>query len=124
MNSKKERNELKDKNLMELTPIRAYEHNKKDDGLIDVLVPRFTDKFFGKFLQPKLKNKYIRANLDEIGSFTWERIDGSNDVYHIALALKEHFGDDFTQHIERTAQFISHLYRNNFIYFKEIRKDR
>jgi len=104
---------------MELTPIRNYEHNIKEDGLIDVLVPRFTDKFFGKLLQPRMKNKFIRANLDKIGSFTWLQIDGINTVYQISQNLKENFGESLPDHNSRTALFISQLFRNGFINFKE-----
>lgn len=124
MFSNKKKEALKDKNLMELIPVRNYEHNKKEDGLIDVLVPRFTDKFFGKYLQPKMKNKHIRANLDAVGSFTWEQIDGNNTVYQISENLKQHFGEEgLPDHVQRLAFFISQLFRNNFIYFKESRKD-
>lgn len=123
MISTKDKKELKDKNLMELIPVRRYEHNKKEDGLVDVLVPRFTDKFFSKYLLPRMKNKYIRANLDAVGSLAWELMDGETDVFHISEALKSNFGDEFQQHHERTAQFISQLFRNNFIIFKDNRKD-
>lgn len=119
MITSKDKDKIKDQNLMELIPIRNFEHNIKEDGLIDVLVPRFRDKFFGKLLQPKMKNKYIRANLDKIGSFVWLQINGTNTVYDISMLSKEHFGEDLKEHNSRTALFVSQLFRNGFINFKE-----
>lgn len=116
-------NKFKDLNLMELTPIRKHEHIEKEGGLIDVLVPRFTDWFFGKLLMPRMKNKYIKANLDEIGSQTWLLIDGTKQVYQISNELLENFGEKVEPVVNRTTLFMTQLYRNGFITFKEIRKD-
>ena len=114
---------FKDLNLMELTPIRNYEHKENENELIDVLVPRFTDWFFGKYLMPRMKNKHIKANLDEIGSKTWLLIDGENKVFQIAELLSEHFGEKVEPSVNRITLFMHQLYRNGFITFKEIRKD-
>jgi hypothetical protein len=114
---------FKDLNLMELTPVRNYEHIENEKGLIDVLVPRFTDWFFGKLLMPRMKKKYIKANLDEIGSVTWLLIDGDNKVYQISDKLSDHFGEKVEPTVNRITLFMHQLYRNGFITFKEIRKD-
>ncbi len=110
-------------NLYEMTPLRNYTHQENDNGLIDVLVPRFTDKFFGKLLMPRLKNKYIKANLDEIGTQTWFLIDGNTQVSEICEKLQSKFGEAIEPAADRLTLFIQQLYRNGFITFKEIRKD-
>ena len=110
-------------NYLELVPVRNYEHKINDDGKIDVLVPRFTDKFFGRFLQPKLKNPYIRANLDETGTKVWSLIDGKKDVRIIIDETKEHFGNDLESPDERVILFLKNLYRNGFIKFYQINKE-
>jgi len=110
-------------NLYEMTPLRNYTHQENDNGLIDVLVPRFTDKFFGKLLMPRLKNKYIKANLDEIGTQTWLLIDGNTQVGEICEKLQSKFGEAIEPAADRLTLFIQQLYRNGFITFKEIRKD-
>jgi hypothetical protein len=115
--------ELKGKNYMELTPVRMHEHRYRDGNLIDVLAPRFSDRFFGKLLQPKLRNKYIRANLDEIGSRTWELIDGERQVHQIIEELRALFGEKIEPATDRLIMFLTQLYRNGFITFREIRKD-
>lgn len=117
------KNKFEGLNYLELTPVRRYEYVEKDTGLIDVLVPRFNDKILGKYLQPRLKNKYIKANLDDIGTLTWQLIDGTSQVYQIADSLSTEFGERVHPSNDRLIAFLNQLYRNDFIYFKEIRKD-
>lgn len=114
--SKKKKSEI---NYLELTPFRKLNHSLKDDGLIDVLVPRFSDKIFGKLLQPRLKNPYIRANLDELGTATWLEIDGNKQVGEIISNLNNKMGDKIQPANQRITLFLSHLHRNGFISFKE-----
>ncbi|MBX3042552.1 MAG: PqqD family protein [Candidatus Kapabacteria bacterium] len=110
-------------NYLDLTPYRKYNHSLKEDGLIDVLVPRFTDKILGKILQPKLKNPYIRANLDELGSAAWLEIDGKRKVGEIINLLDSSLGDKIQPAQQRVTLFLSYLHRNGFINFKEFNKD-
>ena len=119
LNKKKKENNI---NFLELTPIRKYEHEIKEDGLIDVLVPKFTSKFGRKYINKKLRFPYIKANLDELGSSTWLLIDGNNKVDEIAEQLIEKYKEEINPVYDRLIQFLSDLYRNGFIYFKEITK--
>lgn len=109
-------------NLMELTPITQYEHKTKEDGLIDVLVPRFQDRILGKYLQPKLNNKYIKANLDKFGTATWQMMDGNTKVHELSDGLLEKYGKEIEPVDKRLILFLSNLYQNGFIYFKELKK--
>jgi hypothetical protein len=111
-------------NYLELTPFRKYEHKLNDDGLIDVLVPRFTDKLLSKIIQPRLKNPYIRANLDELGSATWLTIDGNRKVGDIIDLLDKNMGDKIQPSQSRITLFLSYLHRNGFINFIEFKKDK
>lgn len=117
--SKKEKSDI---NFLELTPIRNYEHEVREDGLIDILVPKFTSKFGKKFINKKLRYPHIKANLDELGSSTWLLIDGNKKVEEIASELSEKHEDKINPVDDRLIQFLNDLYRNGFIYFKEIRK--
>lgn len=114
--------ESEDINYLELTPYCLYGHDYREDGLIDVLVPRFTDKFFGKFLQPSLKKPFIKANFDEIGSAVWLEIDGKRKVGEIIANLNEKFGDKIHPVYDRVTLFLSQLHRNGFIKFQELTK--
>lgn len=119
---KKKKNKFENLNYLELTPIANYNYEKNEKGLINVLVPRFTDKIFGKILQPRLKSKYIKANLDEIGTATWLLINGSKNVHQIANDLSKQFGDKIHPVNERLTQFLTQLYQAGFISFAEIKK--
>lgn len=110
-------------NYLDLTPVRLHNHNIKDDGLIDVLVPRFSDRILGHFLQPKLKKRpYIKANLDELGTATWLQIDGLNKVGEIIDKLNLELGEKISPAQQRITLFLSYLHRNGFINFKEFNK--
>ncbi len=119
---KKKKNKFENLNYLELTPIANYTYEKKENGLVNVLVPRFTDKLLGKYLQPRLKNKYIKANLDDIGTATWLLINGNNKVHQIANDLSEQFGEKIHPVNERLTQFLTQLYQAGFITFTEIKK--
>lgn len=108
--------------MLELVPLRIYNFKYREGNLIDVLVPRFKDKFFGKLLQPRLKNPYIRANLDELGSSTWELIDAHNSVSDIIKLSKEKFLNEVDLD-NRIIVFIQNLYKNGFIKFINVKKE-
>ncbi len=109
-------------NLMEMTPCPLYKHEETEEGLINVLVPRFTDKFLGKYLQPRLPNKYIKANLDEFGTAVWRLMDCKKKVREISNLLYEKFGEEIQPVDERLSLFVSNLYSNDFITFYELKK--
>ena len=112
------KNKLAELNILDLTPIRLLQHKVKSDGLIDVLVPRFKIKFLQKLI-PKHRNQYINANLDELGSATWELIDGRHTATEIANILNKKFENTEQIH-QRVGLFLQNLNKNNFITFVEI----
>jgi hypothetical protein len=117
------KNKKKKLNYLEMTPFAIYSHEINSKGNIDVLVPRFTDKVFGKLLQPRLKNKYIKANLDEFGSATWLFIDGNNSVTRIGELLTEKFGEQIQPVYDRLTLFLTQLYNAGFISFNELERN-
>ena len=118
---KKENKEI---NYLELTPKRLYGHEiKENDGLVNVLVPKFSDKILGRIIQPRLKDKYIRANLDKIGSSTWLKIDGKSNILAIGAGLTEEFGEEIQPVNQRVTTFFSQLYKAGFITFIELERN-
>ncbi len=102
-------------NILDLTPKRLLEHEINNDGLIDVLVPKFKIKILQKLLLQN-KNPYIKANFDELGSEVWKLIDGNRSAKDIAALLKEKFCN-IEQIYQRVGLFLQQLYKNNFITF-------
>ena len=105
-------------NMLELTPIQLLNSEYREDGQIDVLVPRFKISFLQKML-PKNRSPYIRANLDEIGTATWELIDGKRTVSEIATMLEKKFQENIAPVEQRLATFMQSLNANKFITFIE-----
>lgn len=110
-------------NFLELTPIRVYEFRKREDGLVDVYVPRFSNPFAKKYLLRYFKKPYFHANLDEYGSYLWEKIDGKLKVENLIEIMKERFGSKIEPAVERTLLFFSQLYQAGFINFLELKKE-
>jgi len=111
-------------NYLELTPIQNKEYNLNEDGNVDILIPRFKSKFARKYLVPKNKEPYFRANLDEFGSATWILINGERKVQEIGEELRKRFGEKIEPVFDRLTEFLTNLYNNNFIVFKELKKGK
>lgn len=116
----KKRNSL---NYLEMHPYRKYDYEFRSDDLIDVLVPRFTSKFAQKFILPRMRNPFIRANLDELGSYLWIQIDGKTKVADLIQKMVERFGERVEPATERVLLFLTQLYRAGFISFYELKKE-
>ena len=108
-------------NYLEMHPYPLYEHEMRDGGLVNVLVPKFTNSFMKNYFMPMLKSKYIRANLDEFGSAAWILLDGQSNVGDIAEELLNRFGESIQPAYERVAAFMTQLYKAGFIEFNEIK---
>ncbi|MGB9852624.1 MAG: PqqD family protein [Candidatus Kapaibacteriota bacterium] len=109
-------------NYLDMHPYRIYEYEFRNSELIDVLVPRFTSKFARKYVLPKLKHPYIRANLDEFGSYLWVQIDGKTSVSDLIEKMVAKFGERVEPATERVLLFLTQLYKAGFIDFYELTK--
>lgn len=121
MLNKNQREILKTANYLDLTPDANYESERNEKGLIDVLAPRFKNNFAKKYILPKMRDPYIRANLDEFGSETWALIDGKRTVRDISFELLRKFGDKIEPVNERLTTFLSQLFKFGFITFNELK---
>lgn len=113
---------LKHSNYLNLTPVRKYQHEINSDGNVVILMPRFTGAFSRRFLQPRLKNPFIKIELDSIGSGVWLLADGKSNVKSICHTAKNQFGDTIHPVHDRVTKFYSQLYLQKLISFIEILK--
>jgi len=111
-------------NYLELTPVKLKESEIGEDGFVNVLIPRFKNKYAIKYFTRNLKSNYIKANLDEFGSETWALIDGKNNVHQIGVILLEKFGETIEPVYDRLTTFFTNLHRYNFITFLELKKGK
>lgn len=112
---KKDNNEV---NLLELTPKRLYGSEERIDGCVNVLIPRFKISFFQN-ISLKIGRPYIKAELDEIGSYVWNRIDGVSNVKGLVSSLQKRY-EGLEQTTERCCEFLRQMYKNKFIVFIEL----
>lgn len=109
---------LKDKNLLELIPVKMVGSEIREDGNITLLIPRFKSKFLLNFV-PKNKSPFFKINLDAFGSGFWQEADNEKTVEAIGKALKDKFGDAIEPVFERLNIFIFQLRRQGFLELKD-----
>ncbi len=120
MNFFQRRKVLKGVNYLELIPLRRYEHQSGENNTITVLTPRFENPFFKKYFVNRKKRTFVFTHLDEIGSAAWLSIDGVKNVQQICDTLSVELGDKIAPCEERMTRFLTQLYLDKFISFKEI----
>lgn len=103
--------------FLNAVPVRAVEHELKN-GTVVLLRPKYVKGFLGRYLQPRLRAKFFRVRLDDMGSAMWTAIDGTKTLGQIADILREKFGDDIEPRYERCSRFIFSLYQGAMIGFE------
>jgi hypothetical protein len=116
--SRKRQNSEEIPNLLELIPERLVECNKTSDGLTHLVVPKFRGKRFGKFLTGRLRHPTWKLDLDEVGTFVWDQIDGRTKVEMISEKMKNHFGDKVEPVYDRLNLFLFTMRKEELIRFK------
>jgi uncharacterized protein (DUF2249 family) len=111
---------LRHANFLDLTPMAQHRHEMESDGTVKVLVPRFTGRPLGSWLQKRARHPHMFLSLDELGSATWLLCNGDHSVRQICQALKGRFGEKASQAEDRVTTFLSALYQKNLITFREI----
>jgi len=112
---------LKKANLLDLTPVRLHEH-EEESGKVVIIVKKFKNIRFSRFALGR-HSPVIRIRLDEIGSEVWKAMDGVSDVATLLshLNTKWHYIPEKKSDLEkRLAGFLSIMYDNRYISFREI----
>src|SRR5271157_1548535 len=112
---------LKNTSMLYLTPFRKIEHRVEEDGNVTLLYPKFKNKGVSKYMLGS-RSPHIQLKLDELGTATWLLMDGEKRVEKIALELSEKFGEKINPVHDRLGKFLSQLYNNKYISFKEVQK--
>lgn len=76
-------------NLMDTVPFIRVEAEISDSGKVTLLVPRYQSKLSKKLLGRITDKKFVRVDLDEIGSKAWQLIDGSRSVGEITRLVQD-----------------------------------
>ncbi len=113
---------LKGANYLELTPVRTEHFETSTGGLVTLLVPKFKSRTLSYFLIPKGKSDHFRIRLDEMGSATWLAIDGQKNVGVLCQILSDVVGEKIQPVHERVPKFLTTLYEQRYITFKELQE--
>jgi len=109
--------------FMDLVPRHRIDHEKgPSEGLVTLLIPRFSDPIFGRLLQPRMSEakKFIRLPLEARGSILWLNMDGKTSVGDMVRILNENFGEDQQEVPERLSGYLFSMWENKFIEFENL----
>lgn len=126
VNFLKRRKILKHTSALDLVPIRLMNHEQGEEGKLNILLPRFKRAWLAHFLSPLNKKEFIRIKLDPFGSATWLLIDGKKTVREISDTLEIEYPEKLTpssETPERVNKFMSILYQQRFISFRQLLKE-
>lgn len=108
----------KSKNMLDMIPIKNEKilwEIKDDKVVLTINRDRGFDHFMHKLFKTPLKTT---VDLEEFGSFIWQKCDGINTIYDISKELEETFGERIQPAVERLLVYIKSLCNNNFITLK------
>ena len=89
--------------------------------MVTILAPKFTNKWLAKLLYKSKEENQIPIYLDEMGTSVWLAINGIDDTKTICDELLR--SNRIEQVHERVVKFLSGLYFNKHITFKQIEKN-
>lgn len=72
------------------------------------------------FRRPKISN----IELDDLGSFIWQEMDGQKSIYEIGTAVKAKFGKKAEPLYERLCEYIKILHNNRFIVYENKKRKK
>ena len=101
---------------MNCIPVRLFNSEiNSETGKTVIIRPKYNSQLGKKLLEPFLKKKDFRINLDELGTKTWENCDGKNSVDEIGKILGATFGPEIEPIYERLTKFLIQLHKEKFI---------
>lgn len=106
-------------NFLDYVPKRnkLYEWDLNQKKLVEVAV--VNRGLYNRIAQILFrKPKISRIELDELGSFIWQEMDGVKTVYEIGNAVKMKFGKKAEPLYERLCEYIRILHNNRFIVYE------
>ncbi|WP_138204391.1 PqqD family protein [Haloimpatiens lingqiaonensis] len=103
------------KNAILMVPYKNPEIQwEKRENSIILIINR--DKLIDRIMQKIFRTpKSVNIQLDELGSFVWEKCDGISNIKDICESLKEKFGKGAEPAMERLLTYIKILINNNLI---------
>ena len=108
------------RNFLDLIPEQNCRWEIGKDGNIYLVVPRLKNRLLRSLAVKMGKSEYIKVHCDQVGTKTWNLIDGYRNVAQIGDQLEKDMGEEVQPTYERLSEFISVLFKNKLITFKNI----
>ncbi len=108
----------KKENYLDYIPKRnaLYEWDVNDKGNVEIKV--HNKGLFNRIAQLIWKKpKVSRIELEELGSFIWQEIDGTISIYELGKRISGKFGKKAEPLYERLAAYMKTLHENGFIVY-------
>ncbi len=103
--------------MYDLIPRARVKSETTPEGKIILLKPKFKNTFLVKHLMPYLKHPFYRIHLDEIGTSTWQKIDGVRSAGVIAEEVSQELGTAVEPAFKRVGLFLHQLKKGELIEF-------
>jgi hypothetical protein len=120
MNFFRRRKILKSLNFLEAIPVRVCDHKEEEDGKVSIVVPKFRNPKFNEWFLGKRPKNFI-VKLDKTGSAVWSLIDGNRMVGEICEELEK---QNIEEAVVRVTKFMTLLYEQRYITFRELQEDK
>jgi hypothetical protein len=99
-------------------PLRRHDFEQHPDGLVTVLVPKFSSRLARRFVLPLLAKPVIRVHLDEMGSLVWLACDGQTTVARLTELVQQRLGVAPPAAQQRVHTFLHQLTREGSLAFQ------
>lgn len=106
----------KSDNILELVPsiIDTQKFRITEEGQVQIIIKR--DKLLDRLVRKFAKTpEYMYIDLDDVGGFIWNLIDGYRTIGDIGIELQEEYGDLVEPLYERLSMYITILRNNKWI---------
>ncbi|MEI6748069.1 MAG: hypothetical protein ACOYMF_03585 [Bacteroidales bacterium] len=120
MNFFARRKVLKSTNFQDLIPVHLQKYRIDDDGLVTLVIPKFSNQKFARWFIPARKPTDITIKLEKYGSAAWLAMDGKRNMHEIFNLLVDQFGDDIQPVNERMSKYMSLLYNQKHVSFAQL----
>ena len=117
---KKKSKKPQEVNLLELIPEKLVDEVLDNDGNVTLLVPRYKNRLLKKLHERSPSRRFVKIHLDEIGSGTWDCIDGKKNVREIGEIVKEKFGEAIEPCYDRLGIFMTKLEYEKYIRYTNL----
>ncbi|MCI1305669.1 MAG: PqqD family protein [Lachnospiraceae bacterium] len=98
-------------------PNRLFQTSVNEAGHVEILTEH--RGFYNKIAQKVFKKpRFSHIELDDLGTFIWNRMDGKKSIFEIGADVKNQFGEKAEPLYERLSKFMKILHDQHYIVYE------